>query len=427
MEKDIINKSLSFKAGEYGVNRGHLVISSPEGCTADIQEQAIAAGQILNGRNIALYAMAALKDDPEHPGRQHLAPNATLVNEGVIEIHLDEMVKAYKDQVKASPKDEKGIYRFVKCFAMAAGKESMLINNGIIKVYFDYDKESDTPVYGETLLAGENSTIINNGEIQLLSNGSFNTQARAIAVPADNMTIINNGKISLDMERASTIRILATTGVGGSILNYGKISVKAPGRIMTVARFADTHLMNSGEIDIVSKAMFIENKVSFLYQSYPLACAFYEHSLPNKKAVAPIINSGTIKVHLEGSEASTPHAVVFGIYSEMVGEETQLHVFENSGTITVSKSGPYDFLVAEMGNNVQSAKDFPYQIQIRKWKTKSRDFAKTKDLFACSSGIYDFSQAELVNENGEPIPTSTEGLVYQKEEAAQRGDTCKVN
>jgi hypothetical protein len=426
MGKEIINKSLSFKAGEYGVNRGHLVISSPEGCTADIQEQAIAAGQILNGRNIALYAMAALKDDPEHPGRQHLAPNATLVNEGVIEIHLDEMVKAYKDQVKSSPKDEKGIYRFVKCFAMAAGKDSMLINNGVIKVYFDYDKESDTPVYGETLLAGENSTIINNGEIQLLSNGSFNTQARAIAVPADNMTIINNGQISLDMERASTIRILATTGIGGSILNYGKISVKAPGRIMTVARFADTHLMNSGEIDIVSKAMFIENKVSFLYQSYPLACAFYEHCLPNKMTLAPIINSGTIKVHLEGSEASTPHAVVFGIYSEMVGEEKQVHIFENTGTIHVSKSGPYDFLVAEMGNNVQSAKDFPYQIEIRKWKTTNRDFAKTKDLFACSSGIYDFSKAELVNENDESIPVTTEGLVFQREEAAERGDTCRI-
>ena len=131
-------------------------------------------------------------------------------------------------------------------------------------------------------------------------------------------------------------------------------------------------------------------------------------------------------MHLEGTEASTPHAVCFGIYSEMVGEEKQVHVFENSGTIHVSKSGPYDFLVAEMGNNVQSAKDFPYQIQIRKWKTKSRDFAKTKDLFACSSGLYDFSQAEFVNENGEPIPTSTAGLVYQKEEAAQRGDTCKV-
>ncbi|MBR4809980.1 MAG: hypothetical protein IK031_06850 [Bacteroidales bacterium] len=418
------NKSLSFKAGEYGVNRGRLVISSPEGCVADIQEQAIAAGQILNGRNIALYAMAALTEDPEHPGRQHLAQGATLVNEGEIEIHLDEMVKAYKHLIQSSPKDEKGIYRFIKCFAMAAGKNSMLINNGVIKVYFDYDVTSDTPVYGETLLAGENSTIINNGEIQLLGNGSFNTQARAIAVPADNMTIINNGRISLEMERASTIRILATTGVGGSIMNYGKIYVKAPGRIMTVARFADTHLVNSGEIELVSVAKFVENKVSFLYQSYPLACAFYEHFLPNKQPIPPIINSGKVKLHLEGSEESTPKAVAFGIYSELVGEETQTHVFENTGEIIVTKSGPYDFQTAEIGFNVQSAKNFPFNVEIRRWKTAKRDFAKTRDLFAAGSGRFDLSKAEIYTPDGEIL--GKEGAVFQNEENANRGDTFQV-
>ena len=160
------NESIRLGCGEYGVNRGHIVIDKPQiGNIADIQEQAIAAGQVLNGRNIALYGMAALVDDAENPGRHHLAPNATLINEGVIEIHLREMVEAYKEQIKATPDAEKGLYRFIKCFAMAAGKDSMLINEGLIRIYFDQGLESDTPVYGETLLAGEDSTIINNGEI----------------------------------------------------------------------------------------------------------------------------------------------------------------------------------------------------------------------------------------------------------------------
>jgi len=420
-----MNTALVSTTGQYSVNRDTIVISAPtKENIADIQEQAIAAGQVLNGRNIAIYGMAALIDDPEHEGRQHLAPNATLVNEGVIEIHLDEMVKAYKSQIKSNPKDENGIYRFIKCFAMASGKNSMIINNGVIKVYFDYDLDDLTPVYGETLLAGENSTIINNGEIQLLGNGSFNTQARAIAVPADNMTIINNGKIKLEMLRASTIRILATTGVGGSILNYGKIDVKSSGRIMTVARFADTNLVNAGEINIVSLAKFIENRVSFLYQSYPLACAFYEHFLPNKKSVPPIINSGKINVHLEGSEESTEKAVAFGIYSELVGEETQKHVFENTGEIVVSKSGPYDFQVAEVGFNVQSSKNFPFNVEIRRWKTKKRDFASSKDLFVCGSGIFDLSKVEIYDENNEKL--SAENAVVQNAENAKRGDTFKV-
>ena len=429
-EKDlqVTDKSLCTGKGGYCVNRNHIIITRPQSDnTADITEKAVAAGQVLNGRNIAIYGMAALMDDPENPGRQHLAPNSTLINEGVIEIHLQDMVQAYKEQIKATPNGTDGLYRFIKCFAMAAGKDSMLINEGIIRIFFDQDIDSETPVYGETLLAGENSTIINNGEIQLIGNGSFATQARAIAVPADNMTIINNGKINLDMERTSTIRILATTGMGGSIMNYGSIDVKAPGRIMTIARFANTHILNAGTVNILSKAKYIINKVSFLYQSYPLACAFYEHSLPNTTPVPPIINSGTVKVHLEGSEESTPQAVAFGIYSEMVGKETQTHRMENDGTIIITKSGPYNFQTAELGVNVQSAKDFPFYIVIGNWNTTARDFAKTKDLFVCNSGIFDFTNTRLIcdgNENKADI--KNEDLVYQTDEARQRGNTCKI-
>ena len=117
------SQSLRVESGAYGVNRDHIVITRPQTSNiADITEQAIAAGQVLNGRNIALYGMAALIDDEANPGRHHLAPNATLVNEGIIEIHLDEMVKAYKEQIKATPDSPTGLYRFIKCFAMAAGK-----------------------------------------------------------------------------------------------------------------------------------------------------------------------------------------------------------------------------------------------------------------------------------------------------------------
>lgn len=422
------DQSIRVGYGEYSVNRKHIVITKPhEGNIADITEVAIAAGQVLNGRNIAVYGMAALVDDSENPGRHHLASNATLVNEGIIEIHLNEMVKEFKEQIKSVPDDPKGTYRFIKCFAMAAGKDSMIINNGVIRIYFDQDIDSETPVYGETLLAGENSSIINNGEIHLLGNGSFATQARGIAVPANNMTIINNGKINLDMERASTIRILATTGLGGTIANYGSINVKSAGRIMTLARFANTYIINEGDINIISKARYIVNKVSFLYQSYPLACAFYEHSLPNKTPVPPIINNGSVTVHLEGCEESTPNAVAFGIYSEMVGNEEYVHRMENTGTIRVTKTGPYDFQIAELGANVQSVKNFPYIIEIGRWRTVDRDFAVTKDLFVCNSAVFDFSHACLCLDcSNYDRKLVAENLMYQCEEARKRGDTCEL-
>ena len=199
--ENIVEKSVRVGSAGYYVNREHLVITKPEaGNVADITEQAIAAGKVLKGRNIVLYALAALMDDEENPGQQRLAPNATLINEGVIEIHMHDIVDAYKAQVKATPDDPNGTYRFVKCFAMAAGKDSTIINEGIIRIYFDQEKDLETAVYGETLLAGENSTVINNGTIELLGNGSFDTQTRVIALPVNNVTIINNGKINVDVE-----------------------------------------------------------------------------------------------------------------------------------------------------------------------------------------------------------------------------------
>ena len=231
----------------------------------------------------------------------------------------------------------------------------------------------------------------------------------------------------MDVEKASTVRVLATTGIGGTIANYGSIRINSTGRIMTIARFANTHLINAGDIDIVSRAHFIVNKVSFLYQSYPLACAFYEHSLPNTQLVPPLVNKGTVKIHLEGSEASTPKAVAFGIYSEMVGKEEHIHRMENTGSITVSKSGPYDFLVAEVGVNAQSAKDFPYHVEIGEWHTEARNFTETKDLFVCNSGIFDFAHTRLTLTGDNAVPdVKAESLVYQRDEAMQRGDTFQV-
>ncbi len=413
-------------AGSYLVNKKHIVIGKPTAtCVADIQEKAVAAGQILNGRNIALYGMAALTDDAEDPKRQHLAPNATLINEGIIEIYLDEMVKAYKDQIQANKDDTSRLYRFVKIFAIATGKDSMIVNEGIIRIHFDQEDE-DTPVYCETLVAGEKSTIINNGTIELTGRGTFATQARAIAVPADNVTIINNGNIVADIERTSTVRLLATTGKGGSIANYGQIDVKSSGRLMTIARFADTHILNAGKVNIDFNAHFIEQKVSFLFQSYPLACGIYEHCMPNESLLPPLINSGEINIMLHGSEESTDKAVAFGIYSEMVGEEKQVHRFENTGKINVTSDGPYELTTAELGCNIQSAKDYPYDIKIGEWNTANRDFAKSKDLILCKSGRVDLSEAVFTIEGGSGTYTAQD-LVAQTDAGRETNDTFVIS
>ena len=251
---------------------------------------------------------------------------------------------------------------------------------------------------------GEKSTVINNGTIELTGKGTFASQLRAMTVHANDPTIVNNGLIKIDVAESSTVRVLATTKLGGSISNFGEIDVTSSGKIMTIGRMADTHVLNAGKMNIDFKAAFVEQKVSFLYQSDPLACAIYEHCPPGLKIthIPPVVNTGEINILLEGSEASTDRAVAFGIYTEMIpgGEHTQVHKYENPGTIKLSTSGPYKLVTAELGCNYQCPKDLPYAIKIGKWHTTARDFASTKDLILCKSGKVDLSEAVFEIEGG---------------------------
>jgi hypothetical protein len=391
-------------SGSYLVNRKHIVVGKPsKTCVIDMQEVGSEAAQGMTGRNIAIYGMAAVVDSENDPSIVHLAENVTMINEGIIEIYLNEMVEAYKDQLKANKDDTSKLYNFIRCYAMGAGKNSLLINEGIIRLHIDQEDE-DAPVYVLTMSGGEKSTVINNGTIELTGKGTFSSQLRAMTVHANDPTIVNNGLIKIDVAESSTVRVLATTKLGGSLSNFGEIDVTSSGKIMTIGRMADTHVLNAGKMNIDFKAHFVEQKVSFLYQSDPLACAIYEHCPPGLKIthIPPVVNTGEINILLEGSEASTDRAVAFGIYTEMIpgGEYKQVHKYENSGTIKLSTSGPYKLVTAELGCNYQCPKDAPYSIKIGKWHTTARDFASTKDLILCKSGNVDLSEAVFEIEGG---------------------------
>ena len=391
-------------SGSYLVNKKHIIVGKPsKSCVIDIQEVGAEAAKGMTGRNIAIYGMAAVVDSEADPNIVNLAENATLINEGIIEIYLNEMVEAYKDQIKENKDDTSKLYNFIRCYAMGAGKNSLLINEGIIRLHIDQEDE-EAPVYVLTMSGGEKSTVINNGTIELTGKGTFASQLRAMTVHANDPTIVNNGLIKIDVAESSTVRVLATTKLGGSISNFGEIDVTSSGKIMTIGRMADTHVLNAGKMNIDFKAAFVEQKVSFLYQSDPLACAIYEHCPPGLKIthIPPVVNTGEINILLEGSEASTDRAVAFGIYTEMIpgGEHTQVHKYENPGTIKLSTSGPYKLVTAELGCNYQCPKDLPYAIKIGKWHTTARDFASTKDLILCKSGKVDLSEAVFEIEGG---------------------------
>ena len=97
----------------------------------------------------------------------------------------------------------------------------------------------------------------------------------------------------------------------------------------------------------------------------------------------------------------------------------------NEGTVEVTQEGPLKYITAELGINMQLKTDNPVKMKVVAWNTRERDFAQTKDLFACHSAQLDLSDLRLTFD-GKEATADKRSLVYQTEDAQQRGDTCEV-
>lgn len=424
------NKAIVVGKGGYAVNYGHLDISQPMGINYFEYRHGNIPGQPgVEVKNIALCGLAALEDNPTRPGDKMLASNATLINRGVIDIHFKEIYALYKERKTKSDEPDNYNNDTVRCYAMVAGTDSMLINEGVINVYMDQEIDAEVSLYGCAMWANAHSLMINRGEIHFVGNGSWQSYIRGVGSMDSHLQVINEGTITVDLERAYQTRILHTAGQYGSLTNNGLIRVKTSGRIMVLGCLAGTRMTNNGQIEITSIATFLENKVSYHYQFDPLATAMYEHFLPNNLPTCPTVNRGTIKVHLCGTEASGLNAVAFGFYCHQVGTqgETPVHLMINEGNIEVTQEGPVHYNTAEVGVNVQSVGDFPVNVKIGPWKTKARDFAVTHDLFICRSAKFDLSEMELeLTGEDSGTPMDAQQLVYQLEASKEAKETCEV-
>ena len=417
--------------GGYAVNYGHLDISKPEGINYFEYHHGNIPGQPgVKVKNIALCGLAALEDNPDRPGEKTLAPNATLINRGIIDIHFKEIYDLYMERKAKTDDPDNYNNDTVRCYAMAAGTGSMLINEGTINVYMDQDIEAGVSLYGCAMWANAHSLMINRGEIHFIGNGSWQSYIRGVGSMDSHLQVINEGEITVDLERAYQTRILHTAGQYGSLTNNGVIRVKTGGRIMVLGCLAGTRMTNNGTIEITSLATFLENKVSYHYQFDPLATAMYEHFLPNDLPTCPTVNRGIIKVRLCGTEASGPNAVAFGFYCMQVGTkgETPVHLMVNEGSVEVTQEGPVQYHTAEVGVNMQSVGDFPVNVKIGRWKTRARDFARTRDLFICRSAKFDLSEMalELTGDEASAVRPAADELVYQIEASKEAGETCEV-
>jgi hypothetical protein len=261
----------------------------------------------------------------------------------------------------------------------------------------DYDKDSETTMYCCAMWAEANSMLINRGEIHFYGNGSYQSLVRGVGGVANNMHVVNEGVITVDVERAFQTRILHSAGFGGSLINKGKIKIDVSGRIMTMGSVTGTTMINEGEIDVISRATLINGKIPYLFNFPPMATGMYEHFRPGKMLPAPVVNKGTIKVHLVGSEKSGSEAIAFGFYYQMENKdennETPVRYVSNEGTVEVTQEGPQKYITAELGVNMQLKIDNPVKMKVLNWNTN-----KKTNVLACRSAEFDLSESNLNDE-----------------------------
>ena len=416
--------------GVYAINEKHLDITDPAERNLFIYRYAAGAQFNISRKlqNNVICGFVALTEDPNSPGDMMLAPNATLINKGVIDLHFKDLYAEHMRNVAKG--DENYHVDALRGYAMAAGDNSVLVNEGVINIYMDHDADAETTMYCCAMWAEANSQLINRGEIHFYGNGSWQSLVRGVGGVANNIQVINEGLITVDVERAFQTRILHTAGMQGTLWNKkeGRIQIRVSGRVMTMGSVTGTHMMNDGEIDVTSIATLIEGKIPYLFNFPPMATGMYEHFRPGTMLPAPIINRGSIKVHLIGSGASGPDAIAFGFYYQMENKDegqTPTRYVSNEGTIQVTQEGPQKYITAELGINMQLKTDNPVKMKVVAWNTTERDFAKTKDLFACHSAQLDLSEMRLTFK-GQPATADVTTLVYQTEDAKQRGDTLVI-
>ena len=307
--------------------------------------------------------------------------HVTIVNRGTITVHTKDLVEKYRNQIQTP--DNQGLkYKYFRVIVMFAGKNSKVVNEGKINVYFDHDPEILSTVYVMGLVAGDGGEIVNSGEINFYGTGSKYTRMRGAATFANSITIINDGKISAKVDVAEDSRGITTGGTNTNVVNNGTIEMTLPGTLFGMTRYANNNLVNNGTIKLTSVACPEQYRLT----DFKICSAFYDpHNDKRTGLLSPMLNRGTVTVDMQGAEEAQ-NRVGIGMMIDVLANSTQKYIdenlnvyIENEGAIKVSSVSP-SIPVAEAGFK-SSAAGVGAAVTLGQWKTTLRDFAQTKDLF----------------------------------------------
>ena len=322
-------------------------------------------------------------------------------------MHTKDLVERYIDQVQ-TPDDKTLPYTYLRVLVMYAGKNSTVVNEGTINIYYDHDPSIAATVYVMALVAGEGSSIINNGEVHFYGTGSPATRVRGMATFGDNISAINNGIMTAEVDMANDSRMITTGGTKSNVINNGTMQMRMPGNILCLTRYGDTNLINNSVIEVTSVNMPEEYDEG----TSQIVCAMYEPLQASRTGMPSLVNRGTIKVAIEGSDYSKAPILGFGMYCDLMSskaERLEVNII-NEGDINLSQSGSKKYSMAEAGFVAKpAAATGACNIKLGKWQTTLRDFSQPDHLFLAMGAKVDFTGGELILKKGD---NTAEGTAY---------------
>lgn len=339
--------------------------------------------------------------------------NVTLINRATITVHTKDLVKRYGHLIR-TPDNQDRHYYYLRVLVMYAGKNSTVINEGTINVYFDHDPSNTSTIYTIALTADDGSTIVNKGDINFYGNGSVATRLRGVATFGDNISALNTGTMTAEVDMTEDARMITTGGTRSNVINDGVMRMRLAGNVYCLTRYGDSNLINNNTIDITT----IDKPEGYTTDSQ-VACAMYQPLAPTITAMSSMINRGTININVEASKSS---AQGYGMFFDMLAAMNLDVNIINEGLINLDKSASVATgSVAEACFTVRQNTAKAWNVNMGRWKTKLRDFGQTHDLFKVQGVNMNFSGGQLLLVKGDDYVDGTsygvspEDLMYNVE------------
>ena len=378
--------------------------------------------------NCSAFGSMSLKPDEDGTlvldTKETPVTHTTLVNRGTITVHTKDLVEKYKDLIKTPDHPERK-YEYFRIIVLFSGKNSKVVNEGVINVYFDHDPEIQSTIYVMGLLAGNGGEIINTGEINFYGHGSKFTRMRGVGTFADNLSIVNDGVIKAEVEVAEDSRGITTGGTYTNVVNNGTIDMKLPGTLYGITRFANNNIINNGKIILTS----VDAPEKYRLETTKNVAGLYDPINGAREGLlSPMINRGEITINAESTQEEGLYAgMLFDVQSAtsqiMISSYLDIHI-ENEGLITTTKQKE-ETQISEAAFYTRN-ENFNAVISLGHWKTYLRDFSTTKDLFYTNKVNFKYGASKFVLLAPENYNF---GTAYKITPVAQFGDidVAKIN